>query len=161
MPGAGRRPPRYAPRRARPSGLSSRSCEEGAHGGAQEGDLAAEAGRPAGAVKLISLTWFYLLRNGQLSQITHDDTYVQSLVDSGKLTAEEASHHPRRSMILRALDGSQVDPDISIREARLRDRYLRMRRFDDYSEVDWLYADPRSGTVTGRGTRLRSRTSVG
>jgi PPM family protein phosphatase len=66
----------------------------------------------------------YLMRSGQLSQITHDDTYVQSLVDSGKLTAEEASHHPRRSMILRALDGSAVDPDISIREARLGDRYL-------------------------------------
>ena len=66
----------------------------------------------------------YLLRSGQLSQITHDDTYVQSLVDSGKLTAEEASHHPRRSMILRALDGTAVDPDISIREARLGDRYL-------------------------------------
>ncbi|HEU5271547.1 MAG TPA: protein phosphatase 2C domain-containing protein [Jatrophihabitans sp.] len=66
----------------------------------------------------------YLMRGGQLSQITHDDTYVQSLVDSGKLTAEEASHHPRRSMILRALDGSAVDPDISIREARLGDRYL-------------------------------------
>ena len=66
----------------------------------------------------------YLLRGGQLSQITHDDTYVQSLVDAGKLTAEEASHHPRRSMILRALDGSEVDPDISIREARKGDRYL-------------------------------------
>jgi PPM family protein phosphatase len=66
----------------------------------------------------------YLLRGGQLSQITHDDTYVQSLVDAGKLTAEEASHHPRRSMILRALDGSDIDPDISIREARKGDRYL-------------------------------------
>ncbi len=66
----------------------------------------------------------YLMRGGQLSQITHDDTYVQSLVDSGKLTAEEASHHPRRSMILRALNGSEVDPDISIREARRGDRYL-------------------------------------
>ncbi|MDQ2837070.1 MAG: protein phosphatase 2C domain-containing protein [Actinomycetota bacterium] len=66
----------------------------------------------------------YLMRGGQLSQITHDDTYVQSLVDSGKLTAEEASHHPRRSMILRALNGTEVDPDISIREARKGDRYL-------------------------------------
>ncbi|UQX88629.1 protein phosphatase 2C domain-containing protein [Jatrophihabitans telluris] len=66
----------------------------------------------------------YLMRNGQLSQITHDDTYVQSLVDSGKLTPEEASHHPRKSVILRALTGSEVDPDISIREARVGDRYL-------------------------------------
>jgi protein phosphatase len=65
-----------------------------------------------------------LLRNGHLSQITHDDTYVQSLVDSGRLTAEEASHHPRKSVILRALMGSDVEPDVSIREARARDRYL-------------------------------------
>jgi protein phosphatase len=66
----------------------------------------------------------YLLRGGQLSQITHDDTYVQSLVDSGKLTADEASHHPRKSVILRALNGTEVDPDLSIREARKGDRYL-------------------------------------
>ncbi|SOD70832.1 protein phosphatase [Jatrophihabitans sp. GAS493] len=66
----------------------------------------------------------YLLRGGQLSQITHDDTYVQSLVDSGRLTAEEAQHHPRKSVILRALMGTEVDPDVSIREARAGDRYL-------------------------------------
>jgi PPM family protein phosphatase len=66
----------------------------------------------------------YLMRGGQLTQITHDDTYVQSLVDSGKLTAEEASHHPRKSVILRALTGAEVEPDISIREAREGDRYL-------------------------------------
>jgi protein phosphatase len=66
----------------------------------------------------------YLMRGGQLSQITHDDTYVQSLVDSGKLTLEEASHHPRKSVILRALTGADVEPDISIRESRKGDRYL-------------------------------------
>jgi serine/threonine protein phosphatase PrpC len=66
----------------------------------------------------------YLMRAGQLSQITHDDTYVQSLVDSGKLTLEEASHHPRKSVILRALTGAEIEPDISIREARIGDRYL-------------------------------------
>jgi PPM family protein phosphatase len=66
----------------------------------------------------------YLLRGGVLSQITHDDTYVQSLVDSGRLTMEEAAHHPRKSVILRALTGTAVDPDISIREARAGDRYL-------------------------------------
>ena len=37
----------------------------------------------------------YLFRDGQLTQITHDDTYVQYLVDSGRLTPEEANHHPR------------------------------------------------------------------
>ena len=66
----------------------------------------------------------YLLRNGLLTQITHDDTYVQSLVDAGRLTAEEASHHPRKSVILRALNGADIEPDVSIREARQGDRYL-------------------------------------
>jgi protein phosphatase len=66
----------------------------------------------------------YLLRDGELAQITHDDTYVQSLVDAGRLTAEEAMHHPRKSVILRALNGTEVDPDVSIREAIVGDRYL-------------------------------------
>ncbi len=66
----------------------------------------------------------YLLRNDLLAQITHDDTYVQYLVDSGKLTADEAKDHPRKSVILRALRGTEVDPDIAIREARAGDRYL-------------------------------------
>ena len=66
----------------------------------------------------------YLLRNGQLTQITHDDTYVQYLVDAGKLTPDEAKDHPRKSVILRALLGSDVEPDVSIREARSGDRYV-------------------------------------
>jgi protein phosphatase len=66
----------------------------------------------------------YLLRGDLLSQITHDDTYVQSLVDSGKLTPDEAKDHPRKSVILRALRGAEVEPDVSIREARAGDRYL-------------------------------------
>jgi protein phosphatase len=66
----------------------------------------------------------YLLRNNLLTQITHDDTYVQYLVDSGKLTPDEAKDHPRKSVILRALLGTDVEPDVSIREARAGDRYL-------------------------------------
>lgn len=66
----------------------------------------------------------YLLRNNLLTQITHDDTYVQYLVDSGKLTPDEAKDHPRKSVILRALLGTEVEPDVSIREARNGDRYL-------------------------------------
>src|SRR6201992_2214399 len=66
----------------------------------------------------------YLLRGDTLSQITHDDTYVQYLVDSGKLTEEEAKDHPRKSVILRALRGADVEPDVSIREARAGDRYM-------------------------------------
>jgi len=66
----------------------------------------------------------YLVRGGQLTQITHDDTFVQALIDDGRLTEEEASSHPQRSLILHALNGADVEPDLSIREARVGDRYL-------------------------------------
>lgn len=67
----------------------------------------------------------YLLRNGELFQITHDHTYVQSLVDAGGLTPEEAASHPQRSLLVRALTGSgEVTPDISLHRAQAGDRYL-------------------------------------
>lgn len=66
----------------------------------------------------------YLLRDGNLSQITKDDTFVQSLVDRGELSADEAHNHPRRSLILKALTGEPVEPTAVTREARVGDRYL-------------------------------------
>ena len=66
----------------------------------------------------------YLLRDGELIQLTHDDTYVQSLVDDGQISAEEASMHPMRSMILKALTGKPVEPTLVYREVRKGDRYL-------------------------------------
>ena len=67
----------------------------------------------------------YLLRDGALTQITHDHTLVQALVDEGRISEEEASSHPQRSLITRALDGrSGIEPDLSVREARTGDRYL-------------------------------------
>lgn len=66
----------------------------------------------------------YLLRDGTLTQITKDDTFVQSLVDRGELSADEAHTHPRRSLILKALTGEPVEPTAVIREARVGDRYL-------------------------------------
>lgn len=66
----------------------------------------------------------YLLRDDELTQITHDDTFVQALLDEGRITEEEASVHPQRSVILRALNGMHVDPDLSMREGRPGDRYL-------------------------------------
>jgi protein phosphatase len=67
----------------------------------------------------------YLLRDGELTQITHDHSLVQTLVDEGRISADEASHHPQRSLILRALDGrDDLDPDFSVRELRRGDRYL-------------------------------------
>jgi protein phosphatase len=66
----------------------------------------------------------YLLRDGQFAQITRDDTYVQLLVDEGRITADEANTHPQRSLLMRALDGRDVDPDYSVRPAVPGDRYL-------------------------------------
>jgi PPM family protein phosphatase len=66
----------------------------------------------------------YLLRDGELTQITKDDTFVQTLVDEGRITAEEAHSHPQRSLIMRALTGHEVEPTLQMREARPGDRYL-------------------------------------
>jgi len=66
----------------------------------------------------------YLVRDGELSQITHDDTFVQSLIDEGRITDEEAANHPQRSLLLKALTGHEVEPSLAVREARAGDRYL-------------------------------------
>ncbi|MEV8532207.1 PP2C family serine/threonine-protein phosphatase [Streptomyces sp. NPDC051211] len=67
----------------------------------------------------------YLLRDGILTQITQDHTWVQRLVDEGRITEEEATTHPQRSLLMRALgSGEHVEPDLSIREVRAGDRYL-------------------------------------
>ncbi|MGW8697271.1 Stp1/IreP family PP2C-type Ser/Thr phosphatase [Streptomyces eurythermus] len=67
----------------------------------------------------------YLLRDGVLTQITQDHTWVQRLVDEGRITEEEATTHPQRSLLMRALGSSEhVEPDLSIREVRAGDRYL-------------------------------------
>ncbi|MET8146407.1 MerR family transcriptional regulator [Sphaerisporangium sp. NPDC005288] len=67
----------------------------------------------------------YLVRGGELFQITQDHTYVRSLVEEGRLTAEEAVSHPQRSLLVRALTGAgAAEPDLSLHEALAGDRYL-------------------------------------
>jgi len=68
----------------------------------------------------------YLLRDGVLVQITRDHTFVQTLVDEGRLTPEEAEAHPQRSVLMRVLSDvvDDVEPDLSMREAKIGDRYL-------------------------------------
>ncbi|MGI6664103.1 MAG: Stp1/IreP family PP2C-type Ser/Thr phosphatase [Christensenellaceae bacterium] len=53
----------------------------------------------------------YLLRDGVLTQLTKDHSYVQYLVDKGLLTQEEAARHPYRNMIMRALGMEEVEAD--------------------------------------------------
>ena len=67
----------------------------------------------------------YLLRDGELTQLTRDDTYVQALIDCGRLTPSSARGHPQRSLVLAALDG---DPRrraaVAAHPARVGDRLL-------------------------------------
>ena len=65
----------------------------------------------------------YLLRGGELFQITHDDTVVQSMVDEGKLTPDEVASHPQRSILLKALTGD-MNPGVQVRDVQAGDRYL-------------------------------------
>ncbi|WP_217614343.1 Stp1/IreP family PP2C-type Ser/Thr phosphatase [Cellulomonas sp. GbtcB1] len=80
----------------------------------------------------------YLLRDGVLTQVTTDHTFVQHLVNTGKITPEEAETHPQRSVVMRVLGDFDVDiaPDLSVREARAGDRWL-------------LCSDGLSGFVSG------------
>jgi protein phosphatase len=68
----------------------------------------------------------YLLRDGELSQITADHTFVQRLVDSGRITQEEAAVHPRRSVLMRVLGDVDASPEIdtTVLQTRAGDRWM-------------------------------------
>jgi protein phosphatase len=68
----------------------------------------------------------YLLRDGVLSQVTVDHTFVQHLVDTGRISPDEAETHPQRNVVMRVLGDFDVDltPDMSVREARAGDRWM-------------------------------------
>jgi len=82
----------------------------------------------------------YLFRDGSLFQITHDHSVTQSMIDTGRLTPEEAASHPQRSLLLKAVGFTAADalgsgmtqaqadlvgtPDLSLLDAQGGDRYL-------------------------------------
>jgi protein phosphatase len=67
----------------------------------------------------------YLLRDGTLSRLTHDHSWVQSLLDDGKITSEEAASHPHRSLLLKVLNGQPVhEPDLQLVDVQAGDRLL-------------------------------------
>ena len=67
----------------------------------------------------------YLFRDRQLRQLTKDHTFVQTLIDDGRITEEEARVHPHRNLILRALDGvGEAEPDLFHVELEAGDRLL-------------------------------------
>ncbi len=67
----------------------------------------------------------FLVRDGQVTQITKDHSFVQNLVDEGRITQQEAQTHPQRSLVTRVLTGDAHDePDLVVRQGRIGDRYL-------------------------------------
>ncbi|PZR53178.1 serine/threonine-protein phosphatase [Xylanimonas oleitrophica] len=68
----------------------------------------------------------YLLRDGALTQVTVDHTFVQHLVDTGRISPDEAEHHPQRNVVMRVLSDFDMDlaPDMSVREAKVGDRWM-------------------------------------
>ena len=78
------------------------------------------------AIAHIGDSRIYLLREDELSQITIDHTFVQRLVDSGRITEQEAMVHPRRSVLMRVLGDVESAPEIdtSILATRAGDRWL-------------------------------------
>jgi serine/threonine protein phosphatase PrpC len=91
----------------------------------------------------------YLLRGGELAQLTQDHTYVQSLVDRGALSREEAAAHPQRPLLVRALGaGDHVEADLALRTGLAGDRYLLcsdgLSAYVDRSAVEAALAEPGS-----------------
>ncbi|WP_081237858.1 MerR family transcriptional regulator [Streptomyces viridosporus] len=122
-----------------PAGGVLNLLEDAVQGAAQAVRDAAAGAEEAGTT-LTALLWtgsrlalvhlgdsrVYLLRDGTLFRITHDHTVVQSLLDEGRLTPEEAASHPQRSLLLKALTGAgtSASPDLRLHDARPGDRYL-------------------------------------
>ncbi len=78
------------------------------------------------AIAHIGDSRIYLLRDDVLTQVTADHTFVQRLVDSGRITAEEAAVHPRRSVLMRVLGDVDASPEIdtAVLDTRPGDRWL-------------------------------------
>ena len=93
---------------------------------------------------------------GQLTQITKDHSFVQQLVDEGRITEDEADGHPQRSLVTRVITGQHDDePDVTVREARIGDRYLiASDGLTDYVPGDTIADGPRSGEPRGQADRL-------
>ena len=68
----------------------------------------------------------YLLREGRLVRMTQDHSYVQHLINTGRISPAEAKSHPQRNVVMRVLGDFDIDPrpDISISKARPADRWM-------------------------------------
>ena len=90
----------------------------------------------------------YRMRDGLLYQLSHDHTFVQSLVDEGRISQEEAFTHPHRNLILRVLDGRpDSDPDLEMLDVQAGDRLMLCSDgLPDYVSDEVIAASMASGT---------------
>jgi serine/threonine protein phosphatase PrpC/sugar lactone lactonase YvrE len=67
----------------------------------------------------------YLYRDHQVDRLTSDHTVVQAVIDAGELTAEQAAHHPSRSVVTRhVLMTPPARPDVRALDLHQGDRIL-------------------------------------
>jgi protein phosphatase len=67
----------------------------------------------------------YILRDGEMRQLTRDHSLVQEQVDAGLLTPEQARRHPQSNVITRCIGmADEIDPDVFDGEARVGDAFL-------------------------------------
>ena len=101
------------------------------------------------AIAHIGDSRIYLFRDGELSQLTTDHTFVQRLVDSGRITEAEAMVHPRRSVLMRVLGDVESSPEIdtSILATRAGDLWL-------------ICSDGLSGVVSNTGIANALKSSL-
>ncbi len=108
----------------------------------------------------------YLRRGSRVTQITKDHSFVQKLLDEGRISEEEALHHPQRSLVTRVLTGRDEDrPDLTVRELREGDRLLLCSDgLTDYvaeeTVTDLLLSQDPPGTVADRLIEISLRASV-
>jgi len=67
----------------------------------------------------------YSFAGGKLTQLSHDQTVIQELIDQGRISADEAVNHPQRSLLTHALMGnSGIDPVIQLYPIKIGDQFL-------------------------------------
>ena len=101
----------------------------------------------------------YLWRDGELLRITRDHSWVQSLIDEGRITEEEATVHSHRSLLLKVLDGRHDnEPDLSTYDVVPGDRILicsdGLSGFVSHENIERALASGTPESVAADLTRL-------
>ncbi|MGI8576535.1 MAG: protein phosphatase 2C domain-containing protein [Nocardioidaceae bacterium] len=101
----------------------------------------------------------YLWRDRELLRITHDHTWVQDLIDEGRITEEEAAVHSHRSLLLKVLDGRHDnEPDLTVYDVRAGDRILLcsdgLSGFVDHDRIERVMAVGTAASTAAELTHL-------